>query len=124
MSYAMIIGAGSVVGLAWTAWRASARQAGMVVDAGLWILFGAVLGARLVFVAATWPYFRNHAIEIPQVWLGGLSWSGALGGGLFSLAAFAWFNQAPLGELADGLIYLGLPLVVSSWLGCWQSGCA
>jgi phosphatidylglycerol:prolipoprotein diacylglycerol transferase len=124
MSYAVIVGLGAVLGLAWTVWRAPARQAGLRVDGGLWVLFGAALGARLVFVAATWPYFQSHLSEAPQIWLGGLSWPGALGGGLFSLLLFAWFNHTPLGALADGLVYLALPLVVSSWLGCWQSGCA
>ena len=124
MSYAVIIGLGAVVGLAWTAWRAPARQADLYVDGGLWVLLGSLIGARLVFVIVNWAYFQYHWLETPQVWLGGLSWPGALGGGLFSLAMFAWFNRVSLGEIADGLVYLALPLVVASWLGCWQSGIA
>jgi phosphatidylglycerol---prolipoprotein diacylglyceryl transferase len=124
MSFAVMVGLGSVLGLAWTTWRSPARQASLRLDGGLWVLFGTALGARLVFVAATWPYFQSHLVEAPQIWLGGLSWPGALGGGLFALLMFAWFNHTPLGALADGLVYLALPVTVSSWLGCWQSGCA
>jgi phosphatidylglycerol---prolipoprotein diacylglyceryl transferase len=124
MSYTIIIGLGAVVGLAWVAWRAPARQVDLSIDGGLWVLLGSLLGARLAFVIVNWAYFQNHWLEAPQVWLGGLSWPGALGGGLFSLAIFAWFNDVSLGEVADSLVYLALPLVVASWMGCWQSGCA
>jgi phosphatidylglycerol:prolipoprotein diacylglycerol transferase len=124
MSFAMIVGVGAVLGLAWAAWRAPARQAGLYVDGGLWVLFGSLLASRLAFVVVNWSYFQTHFDEALQVWLGGLSWPGALAGGLFSLVMFALFNHASLGELADGLTYLLLPLVVASWMGCWQLGCA
>ena len=124
MSYAIMIGLGATLGLAWVAWRAPARQVDLYIDGGLWVLLASLLGARLAFVIVNWVYFQNHWLEAPQVWLGGLSWPGALAGGLLSLVVFAWFNQVSLGEMADGLIYLALPVVMASWLGCWQAGCA
>jgi phosphatidylglycerol:prolipoprotein diacylglycerol transferase len=62
-------------------------------------------------------------VEIGATWLGGLSWVGALAGGLIGLLLAArLFREAP-GALADALLPLALVVVTSVWLGCWQSGC-
>jgi prolipoprotein diacylglyceryltransferase len=88
------------------------------------MLGGALLGGRLVHVAAAWPYYSERLLDIPQVWLGGISGSGALGGGLLALILLAAYTHQNLGMLADGYLPLAASLAVSAWLACWVDGAA
>lgn len=81
-------------------------------------------GGRTGYVAVNWAYFRSQPQEIYQVQLGGLSWAGAVLGGLIALFAVAGARKTLPGELADALLPLGTALAVSAWLGCWLDGCA
>ncbi len=94
------------------------------VDAGLLVLFGSLVGARAVFVAVDWGHFQANPFEIIAVWSGGLTWAGALAGGLLALPFAARAENFTTGQLADGLLPLALPLTIAVWLGAWQSGSA
>ena len=123
-AFSLLVGLGACAGLAWIAWRAPKKEALQRVDAGLWVLFGSLCGGRIVYCAVHWPYFQSHPWEIPQVYLGGLSWPGALLGGLVALALYARLAHLPLCALADALLPMLIPLAVGAWLGCWLDGCA
>ena len=101
--YAIIVGIGATAGLAWAARRAPHLQAIAWVIAGVWVLLGALVGARAAFVAANWLYFRSHLLEAPQVWLGGLFWPGALVGALFVLALLRLSRRVPASLSGGGL---------------------
>ena len=120
--FSLIIGLGAALGLALVAQRAPEKKLSIWMNAGLWTLFGALLGARGVFVAVNWDYFQAHLIEIPQIWLGGLSWPGAVSGALITLAFIALVRKEALGGLADGVLPMGLPLIVAIWLASWEAG--
>jgi phosphatidylglycerol:prolipoprotein diacylglycerol transferase len=122
--YAIIVGVGASAGLGWVALRAPRQQAVSWVTAGLWVLLGTLVGARAAFVAANWSYFQGHGLEAPQIWLGGLFWPGALAGALLTLLVLRLFHRVPAAYLSEGLLPLALPVVIASWLGCWQAGCA
>lgn len=96
----------------------------MWLNAGLLVLFGALVGARAVFVLSHPAYYQAHWLEALQVWLGGLSWPGGAVGFLISLGLIALITQTQVGLLADGLLPLTLPLLVGIWLGSWLSGVA
>ena len=123
-TFSLLVGLGSALGLAWVARQAPQEQARRYMDAGLAALLGALMGGRALFVAAHWNYFQAHLAEIPQVFLGGLAWGGALGGGLLTLGLAAALTRIPFADLADGMIPLSACLGVSTWLGCWLVGCA
>ena len=93
------------------------------MEAGIWTLLGALVGSRALFVAFNWPYFQEHPWETLQVHLGGLSWPGALVGGLLALALSVGVNRQSFVESADALVPLLVCLSVSAWLGCWLDGC-
>ncbi len=122
--YSLLVGLGASIGLAWVAIRAPRKRGLAQVDAGLWCLAAALMGARAAYVAANWPYYRANPLEIAQLWNGGLAWPGALAGGLLALGILAWIRGVSPGNLMDGLLPLLPPLVVAIWLGCWQSGVA
>jgi phosphatidylglycerol:prolipoprotein diacylglycerol transferase len=106
------------------AMRAPKQKVASQLDASLWILLGALIGARSGFVAANWGYFQAHWLEIPQVWLGGLSWPGAVVGGLLGLSGLALARRDGLGSLADEMFPLALLLTLAAWLAAWESGVA
>jgi phosphatidylglycerol:prolipoprotein diacylglycerol transferase len=129
-AFSLLVGLGASCGLAWVSWRSShiermpLRQVEHRLNGGFVALAGALVGGRAAFVWLNWAYFQNHPVDIVRIGLGGLGWAGALAGGLAALALYAGLTRASPGALGDGLLPLALCLVVSSWLGCWQAGCA
>jgi phosphatidylglycerol---prolipoprotein diacylglyceryl transferase len=121
--YSVFLALGACVGLAWIAGRSSQKLALRQVEAGMWVLLGGLIGSRLAYVAASWLYYQDHILESPQFYRGGLSWPGALAGGLLALVTFAAFNHISLAGLADDLLPLLVALSVGAWLGCWVAGC-
>jgi prolipoprotein diacylglyceryltransferase len=118
----VIIGLGATFGLAWTAALAPQKHRAGKIDHGLWVLFGALLVGRLLHVGLAWSYYSERLLDIPQIWLGGLSGAGALAGGLLALGLLAFFTRQNLGVLADGYTPLAAALVTSAWLACWADG--
>lgn len=123
-AFPLILAVGGTLGLAWVACQAPLKEARWRVDAGLWAMFGGLLGGRAAFVGISWTYFQDHPWESLEIYRGGLSWPGALLGGLLTLALAARFLHIPLGKLADAMLPLLASLTVSVWLGCWLDGCA
>jgi phosphatidylglycerol:prolipoprotein diacylglycerol transferase len=122
-AFTILVGLGSVIGLGWAEWLASKDLKPYLVDAGICVLVGALVGSRVGYVAVNWGYFNQHLPEIPQVQSGGLTWAGAIVGSLISLALYSQFKHVLLGELADALLPLALALSISIWLGSWLDGC-
>jgi len=106
------------------AWQAPEKQVFRHLDAGLWVLVGGLVGSRAAYVLYNWSYYRAHPLDIPQVWLGGLSGPGALAGALLALLLVALVTRQRLAILADAVLPLGLTLTLTGWLACWQAGSA
>ena len=123
-AFSVLIGLGATTGLAWIAWKAPRNKALGQVNAGLWVLFGGLIGGRALFVSLNWAYFQSHFLESLQIFQGGISWAGALAGGMLALYVYAVLVQQSFGELADAMQPLVAALVVSAWLGCWLDGYA
>lgn len=123
-AFSLFVGLGAATGLAWVLHQAPPKEAEATLQCSLATLFGALLGGRLTYVAVHWPYYQEQVVEIPQVWLGGFSGPGALGGALLALFLVAWRNGQPWGKNADGLLPLLSILTVTAWLACWPAGCA
>ena len=125
-----------MLGLWRVAQNAPQRQVGIWVNAGLFVLFFSLVGARLFYVGMNWPYFAAHPLEAIMVWSGGLTWPGAVAGAGLALIFMGFQYRAsrnrlpphtahlPLGWLGDRLYPLLPPLVITAWLGSWQSGVA
>lgn len=72
-TYTVLVDAGILLGLGWLYFSAPAEKKGRWVDAGLAAVFGALVGARLVYAFANSSYYFAHPEEIFLIWLGGLS---------------------------------------------------
>lgn len=104
------------MGLLWSVFQAEPNQQAAHLNAGVWMILGGIVGGRSLHIVIDWLYYRAHLIEIPQLWLGGFSVSGALAGlGLMLLVMALLSHHNP-----DALLPLLTTLSVSLWLGCWS----
>jgi prolipoprotein diacylglyceryltransferase len=122
-AFSLLLGTGAALGLGWLVANMPARSL-PAVAAGLFALFGALLGARMGYLTVNWAYFRTHAAEILQLPWGGLSWGGALAGGALALAVALLILRLSPFHILDSLFPLVALLSVATWLGCWLDGCA
>jgi len=122
--FSLLMGLGVMAGLAWIAYQAREKEILSRMNFGLWIVLGGLIGARAAYAGVHWGYFRAHFNQVWQVFLGGLSWPGALTGAGLTLILVAALTQKSLGTLADALLPLLWTVSVSAWLGCWVDGCA
>ena len=121
--FSILLGLGVLLGLLLTVWRAPEKEASRYLEAGLWVLLGALVGSRAMTVVVNFTYYQSHPGEIVQVWLGGLSGMGALAGGILVIIILALWWKLPIGKLADTLLPLAGTLTIAAWLGCWVDSC-
>jgi phosphatidylglycerol:prolipoprotein diacylglycerol transferase len=124
-SYGVWIAIGLFLGLI-LALRA-AKQEGIsqqvLFDLIFWLLVFGILGARFLYVAFDFPYFKSRPLEVIQIWKGGFVFYGGL---LFSLLAGSFYIQRHhlnFGKIAD-LIAPSLALGGGiGRFGCFFAGC-
>jgi phosphatidylglycerol:prolipoprotein diacylglycerol transferase len=120
----LLVGLGATLGMALIAWRSPVEDKVRLLDQGLLVLLGTLIGGRLTFVLLNWSYFQLNLAEIPLLYLGGFSWVGALLGGILILAIISVISRQPFASLVDGFFPLLGILAVCGWLACWLDGCA
>ena len=125
--YGILVAAGFLLGL-WTASRRGLRDGfapERIADVGPWLIVGAVVGARALFVVSYW---REHFAEAPwtEIFMirhGGLVFYGGLVGATLATLLYARVKKLPLWKLGDVLapsIALGY---VPGRIGCLMNGC-
>jgi phosphatidylglycerol:prolipoprotein diacylglycerol transferase len=125
--YGILLALGFLAGL-WTAAR-RAKLTGVpgdkISDVGLWLIIGAILGARILYVVTYWKEsFAGQPItEIFMIQRGGLVFYGGLIGSALACIIYCRREKLPLWKVADVLapsIALGY---VFGRLGCLMNGC-
>lgn len=122
--FSLILGIGAIFGLLRVLQGSPPAARLRWLAVGLLTLTGALIGARVGFVAAYSAYFRTHLQESFQLTHGGLSWPGALAGAVVIFCLSARLLRLPLLEGLDQMSRILLPMAVAVWLGSWQSGIA
>jgi phosphatidylglycerol:prolipoprotein diacylglycerol transferase len=125
--YGVMVALAFLAGL-WTASRRGLREgfpAEKILDLGPWLIVGAILGARTLYVISYWnEQFAGQPIsEIFKVWRGGLVYYGGLIGATLAGLLYARLKKLPLWKLADVVapsIALGY---VFGRIGCLMNGC-
>lgn len=125
-SYGVLIMLGLIVGVMWTRREFLRRRLplNLLYDAtSLSILLG-VIGARLTYVALNWGLYRENLSLIPRVWAdGGLTFYGAILGGILGIALMTRRYRVPFPRFADASV-AGLALGHSiGRIGCFFNGC-
>jgi phosphatidylglycerol:prolipoprotein diacylglycerol transferase len=125
--YGVMIALAFLAGL-WTATR-RARHENMsserIADIVIWIMVGAILGARIVYVATYWKdeFAGQPLSEIFMIQHGGLVYYGGLIGATIAGVIYIRWKKLPLWKTADVLapsIALGN---VFGRIGCLLNGC-
>ena len=116
--YGLLIALAFVPG--WLVARPDMQRAGLsadqVIDATLWAVPLALLGARAGYVLQNLAYFARRPLEMVQTWQGGLSIHGAVAGIVVAILWFSRRRHVPAEVLAD----LGAPSVLlGQAIGRW-----
>lgn len=124
--YGVMVALGFMAGL-WTASRRGLREgvpSEKVLDLGPWLILGAIVGARTLYVISYWNEdFAKHPTEIFMIQKGGLVFYGGLIGASLACIIYARVKKLPLWKFADILapsIALGY---VFGRIGCLMNGC-
>ena len=125
--YGILVAVGFLVGL-WTASRRGVRDGlprEAILDLGLWLILGGIVGARAWFVASYWKeFFAAEPIwEVFMIQRGGLVYYGGLLGATLASVAWLLHQGIPLWKAADALapsIALGH---IFGRIGCLMNGC-
>ena len=103
--YGVMVALGFLAGL-WTASRRGLRAgiaAEKIIDLGPWLIIGAIVGARTLYVISYWrESFAGKPIwEIFAVWKGGLVYYGGLIGASLACILYVRLKKLPLWKVAD-----------------------
>jgi phosphatidylglycerol:prolipoprotein diacylglycerol transferase len=105
--------------------RELAVQRGMdpdfILDVAPWVVFAAIIGARIYYLLLKWGYYSDHPGEAINVRLGGLTIHGALAAGIVVFALFCWRANQRFLTWAD-LVIAGVPIgqAIGRW-GNWAN---
>lgn len=123
-SFTVVMSLGVLAGVGETVWQAKKRAVHPGwLDGVLAALVLGLMGGRIGFVWLEWTYFGERPYEIIQIQLGGLTYHGALLGGLLGWWSWGLWRKRPLLADAD-LLAPALALVSAfGWLACWLDGC-
>jgi len=125
--YGVMVALAFLAGL-WTASRRALREgiaAEKIIDLGPWLILGAILGARALYVITFWreQFAGKPLYEMFMVQHGGLVYYGGLVGATLAGILYIRAKQLPLWKVADALapsIALGYAF---GRIGCLMNGC-
>jgi phosphatidylglycerol:prolipoprotein diacylglycerol transferase len=124
--YAALVDIGLVLGalIACLVARHRGLRPSQALDAALAAAVCGIIAGRAVYVAAHWDYFESHVGRALRPWDGGLSWHGALVGGLIGVAVYCALRRASLCSILNVLAPSVAVLTALVWCGCLLDGCA
>lgn len=116
--YGFLIACGVVLGVTLAQWLAQKRgvDPDLVGDLVIWIIIGAIPGARIYYVAFEWENYAQQPAEILAIWHGGIAIHGAILGGLTAAFLFTRWQKVAFWPLID-LIAPGL--ILGQAIGRW-----
>jgi phosphatidylglycerol:prolipoprotein diacylglycerol transferase len=87
-----------------------------MVDVLIYGIIGAVIGARLYYVAFQWDAYKDNLLSIFKIWEGGLAIYGGIIGGLITAYFVAKKTKLPFLKLLD---LIGMALPIGQGIGRW-----
>jgi len=116
--YGIILALAFLAGLAITIKTAKKQgiNSDIIINFAIFLLVGAIIGARLYFVIFNWNFYKFHPLEIFMTWHGGLSIHGAIIGGFITGAIYSKIHNLPLLKYAD-IVSPGL--ILGQAIGRW-----
>ncbi len=87
-----------------------------MVDALIYGIIGAVIGARLYYVVFQWDMYKNDLLSIFKIWEGGLAIYGGIIGGIIAAYFVCKKTKLPFLKLLD---LVGMSLFIGQGIGRW-----
>jgi prolipoprotein diacylglyceryltransferase len=111
--------------IAVAAWRARRERLDpeWIYDLALWVLLGALVGARGFYVWQYWGTRIQSFGEVFKIWEGGIVFYGGVLGGAAAVILWAWRRRIPVLPMLDAIapsVALGLAI---GRIGCFLNGC-
>ncbi len=102
-SFGLLLSIGLIFGVyyAWKQGRASNLAEEKLLDTSILVILGGLVGSRILYVWSNWPSFVDDLLAVPQFWKGGLSFWGALIGGVITILILSRRLHWPAGSLFD-----------------------
>ena len=116
--YGLLIASAVLIGLTLAQRLAQSRQLSpdLVGDLLIWLIVGAIPGARLYYVLFQWPYYSQHPDQILAIWRGGIAIHGAIIGGTLAAILFSRVKRCSFWRLAD---IVAPSLILGQAIGRW-----
>lgn len=104
--YGLLIALAVLTGLALATRLAKARgiEPSLIADLLPLLVLGAVLGARVYYVALEWRQYAANPADALAIWRGGIAIHGALIGGILTTILFCRWRRQPFWPLLDVLV--------------------
>lgn len=104
--YGLLIAVAVLLGLtlATRLGRARSIEPGLIADLLPVLVLGAVIGARLYYVALEWRQYSGNWLDAIAIWRGGIAIHGALLGGTLTTLLFCRWRRQPFWPLLDVLV--------------------
>jgi phosphatidylglycerol---prolipoprotein diacylglyceryl transferase len=116
--YGVLIASAVLIGMALSQRLARMRQIDpeLVGDLVIWLIVGAIPGARLYYVLFQWNYYSQHPEQILAIWRGGIAIHGAIIGGTLAAILFSRLKKCSFWRLAD---VVAPSLILGQAIGRW-----
>lgn len=116
--YGVLIAAGMLLGIAFVTLEARRRDENqdMYLDMAIVSLLGAVLGARLYYVACSWKLYQGDFFKIFDIRSGGLGFYGGLLGGVIAASVFCKIKRLSFWQMADTA---SMGILIGQIIGRW-----
>lgn len=122
--YGVLVASAFLAAIWWSMREADRRglDRNVVPDLAFWVVIGAIVGARLLYILIDLPYFLDNPLQMVAFWEGGLVFSGGLA--VASVLGYWKMRRQPrklewCDSIAPG-IALGQGI---GRLGCFMAGC-
>jgi phosphatidylglycerol:prolipoprotein diacylglycerol transferase len=92
------------LGLATRLGRSRGIDPNLIADLLPFLVGGAVVGARIYYVALEWRQYAGHWLDALAIWRGGIAIHGALIGGITATIFFCRWRRQPFWPLLDVLV--------------------
>ncbi|NIV39140.1 MAG: hypothetical protein GWN58_59905, partial [Anaerolineae bacterium] len=91
-TYTVLLDLGLILGLLLTYYEGKRQldRGTLALDFGLWVVIGGIAGGRIAYVLANWTAFSEDWVSVLRIWEGGLSFHGAVLGGLLVMILFSY----------------------------------
>ena len=116
--YGILIASAVLIGLNLSQYLSKYRnlEPEMIGDLVIWLVVGAIPGARIYYVLFQWQEYSQHPADIFAIWKGGIAIHGAIIGGVIAGIIFAKVNKLSFWQLAD---VIAPSLILGQAIGRW-----